>query len=1049
MTDSQATTSLFHVHTSDRLEALAERLADTMRAQPGDPLSPERIVVPHPLLGQWLRLQLAERLGIAAHLRIDLPAEFAWNAMREALPALSEEAIFEPAYLRWRIFERLTAWTGDDEIGRYLADHDARKRFELADRLAIAYDRCLVYRPEQVQKWQRGEADGWHARLWNGLVADQAPALHWVDALAAYRGKRGTARTPGRPRVSLFGVDTLSPSYRDVLAATAQALDVHLFLLSPRRDFWSNPPTRQASGYYAEANELLEAWARPARDMQALIMDTCQVHVADDGGPPPAGARQGCLQTVQRDLLGGEKPTSPPSATDDSIQIHVCHSATREVEVLHDRLLGLFDDHPDLQPADVMVLTPDIDTYAPIIKAVFSAMGRIRFHVGRERFREGAAVTAFLDLLDLPGSRYTANAVVAPLRAESVRACFGIDEGDLEGIRDWLQRAGIRWGLNAEHRTPLGVPPSPNHTWHHGLRRLLLGYAIDRADVLHDDITPCALDRWGDTGANAYELLGRFHRYCELAFALNDWDTDERTPAEWAEQLRTRVLAPFFTAEQRFDPEVGREVGAVARLIDAFASECEQARASAPLSFTVLRDVLAEHAATSIRGVPRLADGVTVAGLATGQVLPAKVVCVVGMNDGAFPRRPPPTPFEFVQDLFGSAHAVGDRDVRDDDRFAFLAAVLAARRCLILTYTGRDLQEDKPIPASVVVSELTAYLERRFPDIAGWETRHPLQPFSPRYFRNDEPDLFSYAKPMADAASALGARDAPPRRFAGELAPRAAKSTSAEVDIEELVRFSASPTTHFLRHVLRINLGVRDDEIDDDEPFQLDALQAWQLKSDLAGLGNAADERTNRLATASGLLPPGNLARIQHRESSDEIADLVDALAPFIDHTASADVDIDVNGTRVVGRVEGLHGDKTELVWHRIGRVRTKDEIAVWLRLLVLICAKGQPFAACLFGSKTASSPVVLSGPSPTIAREFLSDWVAAWHDGQCKALPFFPDTSWAAAEGNGLATPWSGMPWSEGNTDYHLLAYPDGPSADGFETLATKLLGPLQEARS
>ena len=193
----------------------------------------------------------------------------------------------------------------------------------------------------------------------------------------------------------------------------------------------------------------------------------------------------------------------------------------------------------------MLVLTPDLDTYAPIIKAVFGALGRIRFQVGRERFTEGAALTAFLDLMDLPGSRYTANAMVAPLRAESVRACFGIDEGDLEDIRDWLRRAGVRWGLNAKNRTPLGVPPSPNHTWRHGLRRLLLGYAIDRADVLHGDITPCPLDPWGHSGSNDYELLGRFHRYCELAFALDDWAEAERTPQEWGERLRTDVLARF------------------------------------------------------------------------------------------------------------------------------------------------------------------------------------------------------------------------------------------------------------------------------------------------------------------------------------------------------------------------------------------------------------------------------------------------------------------------------------------------------------------------
>ena len=484
-------------------------------------------------------------------------------------------------------------------------------------------------------------------------------------------------------------------------------------------------------------------------------------------------------------------------------------------------------------------------------------------------------MTAFLDLLELPGSRYAANAVLAPLRAASVRACFGIGENDLEGIRDAVRRAGIRWGRDACHRTELDVPASPNHNWRHGLRRLLLGYAMDAdadADVLLGDITPCALDRWGfRSGAADYERLGRFLRYCELAFALDDWSQVAKRPREWAATLRSDVLDRFFGARHGSTPEVSRELSTVARLIDDFAVECGHAGTDTLVSFAVLRDVLREHAAATTRGVPRLADGVTVAGLTVGQALPAKVVCAVGMNDGAFPRRPRAMPFDFLTDLFGeNARRLGDRDQRDDDRYSFLEVILAARRCLLLTYTGRDLQEDKPIPPSLVVSELIEYLDRRVPGAAGnrgpgrWQTRHPLQPFSPRYFRREEPALFSYSAPMAAAATALGAAGGVPDRFAGELAGGAA-APETEIELDDLIRFAVSPSRHFARHRLGLHLDVRDDELDDDEPFQLDALQSWQLKSDLADWDQSSEDRAARLAAAGGLLPPGNMAGIQHR----------------------------------------------------------------------------------------------------------------------------------------------------------------------------------------
>ena len=1033
-----------------------------MRRRPGDPLLAERIVVPHPLLGQWLRLQLAERLGVAAHLRIELPAEFAWAAMREAVPQLSATPVYEPAYLRWRIFERLGRWEGDDEIARYLADGDARKRFELADRLAAAYDRCLVYRPDRIRAWQAGESPHWHGRLWADLAADRAPdrqpgSRHWVDAVDSYRG--ALAGQAERRRVSFFAVSTMSPSFLEMLGVAATAMDIHLFLLSPRRDFWTDVPARAAGGYYEEDNELLEAWGRPARDLQAMLDGQHAPVQADQPVAPDRRSAGTCLETVQADISGDAAPPAPQDP-DDSIQVHVCHSPAREIEVLHDRLLGVFDQHPDIQPADVLVLTPDLDTYAPTIGAVFGAADRIRFQIGRRRFSEGAAVTAFLDLLELPGSRYTANAVLAPLRAASVRACFGIGENDLEGIRDAVRRAGIRWGRDAAHRTELDVPASPNHNWRHGLRRLLLGYAIDAGtdgDVLLAGITPCALDRWGfRSGAADYERLGRFLRYCELTFALDDWSHATHRPSEWAARLRTGVLARFFAdADRPSTPEVSRELSTVAGLIDDFAAECANAGADGPVPFRVLRDVLNEHASATIRGVPRLADGVTVTGLATGQAVPAKVVCAVGMNDGAFPRRPSATPFDFLAGLFGEdARRLGDGDVRDDDRFAFLEAVLAARRCLLLTYTGRDLQEDKPIPPSIVVSELTEYLDRRFPHTAGkggperWQTRHPLQPFSPRYFRPEEPALYSYSAPMAAAATALGAGGDEPDRFAGELDAAPAEH---EVELDDLIRFSVSPSRHFARHRLGLHLEVRDDELDDDEPFHLDPLQAWLLKSGLADWDEPGEEHAARLAAAGGLLPPGNMAEIQHRESAGEVAALQEALRPYADHTARVEVDILVHGTRIVGVVERLHGDRNELVWRRVGRIRAKDRIEVWLRLLALTVARDCPLTAYLFGSKNGETNT-LAGPPPEDARELLGDWVAVWKEGQRRPLPFFADASWTwtgKQSSTAVTSTWTSQRWSEGNDPVHRTMFAGDPVDDAFEHLASRLLGPLREALS
>ena len=1064
----------FRIRASSRLETLAERLAEEMRRKPADALEPERVVVPDALLGQWLRLELASRLGVAAHLRIEQPAQFAWAAMREVLPELAQESVFGPSHLRWRIFDRLGDWTGDDEIGRYLADGDARKRFELAHRLAVAYDRCRIYRPDSIREWQQGASDSWHARLWADLAADEIRPRHWVDAIDRYRdalARRAPAAPRGtsRPRVSFFHVAAMSPTYVEMLKLGAGAMDVDLYMLSPSLTFWDDPPASDDRGYYEEHDDLLGAWGRPSRDLQALLVDGPQApSVLDRPTAEDVPGPATCLAALQRDVLnaaaGSEAPRQGPQRSDDSIQIHVCHSATREVEVLHDRLLGIFDAHPDIQPADVLILTPDLDTYAPLIEAVFGAAEQIPFSIGRRRLKEGAALAAFLDLLELPGARYPASEVLAPLLAAPVRARFRLDDADLTAIRDAVARARIRWGIDGDHRTELGVPASANHNWRHGLSRLVLGYAMDEGDVLIDGKTPCALDGRGfRTSAHDYELLGRFCRYCELAFALDGWMEAEHTASQWTERLRSEILDAFFARDHRAGAQSTREIDTVARLIDEFEDQCRRAEATEPIPFPVLRDVLNGLAAEAVRSAPRLADGVAVAGLASGQVLPAKVICAVGLNDGLFPGRPRFAAFDFQADLFdGPARRPGDRDRRDEDRFAFLETLLAARRCLVLTYTGRDLQEDKPIPASVVVSELIHRLTVRFPAVEAddWTRLHPLQPFSPRYFQDEDvaprnaSALFSYSQPMAAAATTLASRSAAPDRFQGEVAETGRRSAAEELELEDLVRFAFSPSKDFIRNRLDLVLGTREDRVEDDEALDLNALEVWRLKTDLADFGGLKNERTLALAAARGLLPPANLGRVQHRESAAQVRSLLKAMQRFQEHEEARlqEVDTIVRGVRLSGGVARFHDAKDELLWWRIGRIRPKDRLAVWLRLLAAICHRGRPAAAYLFGVTTEVKSEKLDGPSPDAARSMLGKWVEVWRDGQRRPLPFFPSTSWkwvGSKESREAALKdWNGD-FGEGGDACHRLIFGDDPLRDPFESLASDLLRPLQEASS
>ena len=1204
------------LHQSNRMEALVSELVRLVRTDPGDPFAPERIVVPHPTIGRWLSLELARGLGIAANLRFEQPAEFAWSIMRGVVPQLSREQPYRPERLRWRIHDLLPGPVGEQEevdardrrasgspgaarpdgdartwegaVRGYLGDGDPRKRFDLADRLARVYDQCLLYRPDWIREWESGATPHWQARLWQCLVETDGTGRpdHWVNALDTFRRnlrgnapdafrstpadgtparessphvRSAAAPAPARPtdpsppaapsfpppgwprRASFFAVPALSPSYLDLLCEAARGIEIHLFALNPCREYWGDIHSRReidyrAHGadpdtrYYTEGNELLAAWGRAGRDAFDALVEVAGAEWGEHFVEPADAHR---LADLQRDILdlrlageadrtgamfAGDQPHSArPPAGDESIRVHVCHSPVREAEVLHDRLLALFDAHRDLEPADVLVLTPDLDVYGPAIEAVFAAAARIPCNVAGVRAVESRTLRAFLDLLSLPASRHGAEMVLAPLAAPAVRSRFGIAESDLRTVRDAVRAAGIRWAVDEAHRGEEGLPETADHTWRQGLRRLLLGYAMTDADAAVAGLVPCLPgDGDFDRGSMDGELLGRFVSYCQAVFGLRDRLRRRLQPAHWGRVLRD-VVGDFLadgpaqvrdvasTGDRTLARELAADVGAVRGLIRDF--EREAARSEAPVPLEVVLDVLRRRTLEAGRETVRLADGVTVASLGPGRIFPAEVVCVVGMNDGVFPRSPVTPSFDLVA---AGRSRRGDRDVRYEDRFAFLEALLAARRCFLVTYSGRGLRDDAPIPPSVLVDELVDHLGRRFPGVS-FETRHPLQPFSPRYFAASAADrrtaaadtahdgtaggesLFSYSRGMCEAAKTMlagRAGDEPPGRFAGAEVPDP-DASGRRVDLADLAAFFANPTRFFLRERLGVRLELDDLTLDDDEPFQLDGLERHRLRSDIWDQIQAGiePERAAVLLHGSGRLPQAGLGLIVHQQARADVEPLQDLLAPYRTAIAAPprDVDFEIEGFHVVGTIEHVEhlapdvakggtgtscgagtGDSApdRMIWWRIGRLRARDRIEIWLRQLAWAAAGHGPLDAVVIRFDEGSWKSAVFSP-PGEARRQLGHWLCAWWRGLSAPLPFFPDTSFEFAgsiaragddddEARAAAAvkaheAWFGGAYRRGerlDPYFSLLHDGDDPLTADFEGLAMELLVPLAGAQ-
>src|SRR5262249_9727016 len=274
-------------------------------------------------------------------------------------------------------------------------------------------------------------------------------------------------------------------------------------------------------------------------------------------------------------------------ADDRSLQVHVCHGPMREVEVLHDQLHWLFEHHPDLTPADVVVMTPDIEAYAPCIEAVFGgAQGvrRIPFTVADRSLRaESSLVEAFLGLLELRGSRYEADRLLAPLDTPAVHRRFGLAAGDLDLVQRLVRESAVRWGVDAAMRERLGLPAGPEYTWRFGLDRLLLGFALPGGDHrLRDGVLPGAAVEGSDAQGQ-----GRLAACVEAAAALEDTLAPPRQIGEWAAVLGG-VLARFVAPD---DAESGAVQQVRAPLLE-LAHAAGRAGYATPVSIELVRALL-------------------------------------------------------------------------------------------------------------------------------------------------------------------------------------------------------------------------------------------------------------------------------------------------------------------------------------------------------------------------------------------------------------------------------------------------------------------------
>ncbi|MGD8797124.1 MAG: exodeoxyribonuclease V subunit gamma [Desulfobacterales bacterium] len=1088
-----------NIFTSNKLEILATQLAQQLKKPVSKTLKPEIIVIQSSGMERWISQELARFNGICANIHFPFPNTFLDHIAQQVMPDEEQPSAFEPDVLMFRIMSALPECTirpGFERLKAYLTDDASRLReLQISSKLADLYDQYQVFRPEMIIRWEQGENpehanDHWQAELWRQLQEGRqnqhraSQQRNLIQRIQAH-----PESFPDLPhRFFMFGISYLPRFHLETFAALSEVVETNLYLLNPCQEYWgdivSQKQMQRIQRTYAhsaevatelhleEGNRLLASMGSHGRDFHTVISGfDFQIH--ENYQDPGCTTLLSCIQS---DILNLRDRRPIPASTnnqddsmtattyapvlaikpsDTSIQIHCCHSPMRETEVLHDNLLSMFEADSQLRPKDIVVMTPDIDAYAPYIQAVFDTVIdkrlQIPFSIADRGAREqGRLVDGFSLFLELKDARFSVSRVLRLLEAPGVREKFGLNRRDIEIVERWIRDTRIRWGIDADHRRKLGLPAVSENTWHAGIRQLLLGYAMPENQLrMFDDILPYDAVEGADIHS-----LGKFLNFCDAVFQYARELIGAKSLRTWSIFFK-RLLDEFFQPGE----ETEREIKRLRSILDNLGQRQTDADFDDKLEFEPIRFYLERQLDKLQFSSGFMTGGVTFCAMLPMRSIPFKVVCLMGMNSDAFPRDFQPLSFDqIVQHPRPS-----DRSRRNDDKYLFLESIISARNTLYISFVGQSIQDNSRMPPSPLVSELLDTIEKGF-ELPGQNIRehvlrfHRLQAFSPEYFTRESP-LFSYSSENCDAAAFINNNKTASPLITDTIPLTAAEKTEwHNLDIDSLCRFFSHPTRFLLEQRLGIYLEQTAVLTEKREDFELDPLDQFHVGQNLLKTRMSGHDLDACRAAqmARGYFPHGNVGTLLYNNMSsavEQFANRVETLQEkYIAGPSEKHIDIDEFSLLVRMPKIYEHG----LVQYRYANQRAQDLLGLWIYHLAL-CDNVQtnlPRTSIMLFKNSVWKFDLVDHP-----RTILAELLSAFKAGLEKPLHFFPATSFvyvfqqqinnrsekaamAAARRN-----WMGNDYSRGESDdpYIDICFKSADLLDShFADVSHAVFGPL-----
>ncbi|MDO6447295.1 exodeoxyribonuclease V subunit gamma [Colwellia sp. 1_MG-2023] len=874
---------MIYLYPANKMENLLALVEKIQQISPLPVFSKEVFIVQNAGMQHWLNMSLAENRGISLNIDYALPAQFLWGLVRTLVNKGDEvdQAPFSREAMSWRIFQLLAEKRiiNDDDftsVTQYWrlpqkphinsqaeftpSSQENLKRFQLSCQLADLFEQYLVFRPEWIDAWrnekssQQDTFDGnndfyhleqWQAKLWLLLVEEQDYNPLVLLKQAEENLTQCLHLIP--KRICLFGINAMAPMWLSFINAISEVTEVHFFHLNPCVDYWGDILSEkqaikhcdkwtedQSDNIASVGNPLLANLGQQGREFLLLLQEysTVNIEAFEKTTPQCQSLPVSVLAKIQNDILTlSDAREAPVVLKDESIVITSAHSALREVQGLHDWLLHQFNNDATLTPKDVLVMCPQVEMYAPYVNAVFakgwqelaSDIPPLPCSISDRVAKDSEPlVAAFAELLTLPDSRFQVSQILAWLRLPAMQAKFSLQIEDIEKCTLWIEHACIHWGLDDAHKQQvLGTEKAVEQfSWQYGLTRLLQGFAYADHEAVYEGklVLP---NVEGSDGILLGQLMLVIEQLQYFTYQLNA----KRTPQDWHQFLLSFI-------DDIFDAQQDDNFNVIYAAIETFVEYCQHANFDEKVDLAILREFLNSHFSQPDTGRQFMIGQVTFCSMLPMRSIPFKVVAILGLNDGEYPRQRPPLGFDLMA---LSASRVGDRSRRGDDRYLFLEAIISARQALYLSYQGRSIKNNNVRQPSIVLKELMDYLEKGycwklFADKAIDLRQLAMQPYSEKNY------LGQYAGFDKKWLALSPTRQVDNKETNSVLKINNIDKTVTQTDcdyelsVQVLIRFFVHPARFFAQNTLSLYLDNEDDSLNDIEPFDSDHLSRYLLK---------------------------------------------------------------------------------------------------------------------------------------------------------------------------------------------------------------------------